>query len=736
MTGTIDITDVEQLADARRLQQTGETDAAEALCRKSLENESHHTPEFAILLAIVLLLERRETDEALGLVADAQNFIPASTAARSDKGFVLLLSGDTEGAHELLSQATDAPDADAAAYNRLATLHLMMGNLESAEHNFREAILRDPGRAEVHSNLGGVMVRQEKLDEALRQYDHAILLKPDLRQALDGRAAVLIVLDRIDEAIDRLRDELAKDPDSLDSRRRLSRVLTLNDRYQEAEDQLREIIKRDDKDITAYGELAALLFRQDRYILTYRVLKGALEIEPENIDFLTLLARCQTEIRRYDDARETIETVTAIEPKAPGLFVARADLAIAESEFEIAETLLREGAELYPGSPEMLSQLGYTLMWIGKLDEAVELFERAAQINPSALAALVQARKFPEDEAVISRMVSFAKSPLIPSEARSAMNFALANLYENRKDFGAAFLHVREANTLTQKVINFTPDHYTTRVNAIIEIFDEALFDRCAGMGSESERPVFVCGMPRSGTTLAEQVFASHDDIFGAGELGFIPAITGLMPTVLGDKRPYPLCMSGFSTRTAEHAAAYYLEKIYEHDTAAARVVDKLPHNFMQLGLIAILFPRAKIIHLNRDPRDTAISNYFQNFAAKRGGMGYAFDLENIGHMINDHDRMMDHWRAVLPVPIFELSYEQLVADPEPVTKELFAFIGIPWQESVLEFHKTDRAVRTASVWQVRQPIYTSSTEKWRRYEEYLDPLNQVLENPQGKMES
>lgn len=727
MTNSIDGSDRVGLDKARRLQQTGEMEAAEKICRDRLATESEFRPEFALLLAAILLIEERETEYALKLLADNEDISPSSSAATSDLGLVLFLAGNLSGALTRLSAAVASPDADAAAYNRLGALYLLGGNLDDSEKAFREAVLRDPSRAEVQSNLAGILVRQQKLDEALAQYDHALSLNSELQQAIDGRAAALIALDRIDEAIDRFREELAADPDSLTTRRRLARILTLDDRYQEAEDQLREIITREPEDMAARGELTALLYRQDRYIIAYHELKNALEVEPENIALLSLLARTQVDLRRFDEARDSIATVTEIDPQAPDLFIARADLAIAEDAYDTAEELLRESIDLYPGSAELLSQLGFTLLWIGKLDEAIEMFERAAQLNPSALAALVHARRFPEDPEVVDRMATFAANPLVPTEARSSMNFALATLYENKKDFGKAFEHVNEANGLTQRIINYEPGYTTTRVDAILRMFDRDLFERCLGMGSESERPVFVCGMPRSGTTLAEQVLASHDDVFGAGELGFLPAITGLMPTVLKDKRPYPLCMPNFTSRTAEHAAAYYLEKIAEHDTKAARVVDKLPHNFMQLGLIAILFPRAKIIHLNRDPRDTAVSNYFQNFAAKRGGMGYAFNLENIGHMLNDHDRMMAHWHEVLPIPIYELSYEALVDDPEPVTQALFEFIGLPWQKNVLEFHKTERAVRTASVWQVRQPIYTSSKEKWRRYEDHLGPLNNIL---------
>jgi hypothetical protein len=201
------------------------------------------------------------------------------------------------------------------------------------------------------------------------------------------------------------------------------------------------------------------------------------------------------------------------------------------------------------------------------------------------------------------------------------------------------------------------------------------------------------------------------------------------MPKVLKDKRPYPVCLDKLTPHLRTEAARFYLKGLQNYDTEHAYVVDKMPHNFMQLGLIALIFPKAKIIHVQRDPRDTAVSNFQQNFKAKHGGLGYAFDLEKTALQLNDYNRMMAHWREVLPIPMCEFRYEDLVSAQDEWSKKLLEFVGVEWDISVHDFHKTERAVRTASVSQVRQPIYQTSKQKWRKYEAYLQPLLDNLDS-------
>jgi hypothetical protein len=236
--------------------------------------------------------------------------------------------------------------------------------------------------------------------------------------------------------------------------------------------------------------------------------------------------------------------------------------------------------------------------------------------------------------------------------------------------------------------------------------------------------------MPRSGTTLVEQILAGHSQIHGAGELGVIPStIAGLerWERTTGSGRHYPDCVDDLSADVVAGITASLLKELRETlpDNAPEirHVVDKLPHNFENIGLIKLLFPNARIISVRRDPRDIAISNYFTDYAAKHGGMGFAYNLQWIGEQLADHNLMMHHWNQLFPGDILEVRYEDVVSEPEREARRLLDYVGVQWEPQVLDTSELDRPVKTASVWQVRQPIYQTARERWRRYADFLTPL-------------
>ncbi len=718
------------LNNIRLLHQSGDLESAKAALEDLLQEEISRHPAFMALYGVVLL-HSGKGEKAKEMIQESARKTPLTSVWASDLGFAHFLMGEPDQALKTLELAIALPCPDAAAYTRLGATRLVRSDLEGAEKAFKEAVLRDPERAEVHSNLGGIMVRLGKLNEALSHYERALSIKPDMAQAVSGRSALLVALERADEAILELEEKLDNDPDSpesINARRHLAHILDAANRFEEACASLREAANLDDENVEVLLQLAALLFGRDRFISALGALNRASQLEPESLHVLTLKARVYSEMGRHEKAVETVEKAINAHPDEPSCLITRAVVRSAADDFEGAEDDLRHALDELPGSADAWGSLGHTLLLTGRLDEAVDCLERAAKLNPAALASLIEARSFPEDPDVIERMVQFADNPLPAKSPRAAMGFALSRLFEKQEDYDRAFAHADQANLLIQQTISYDPENYHGLVRRLREIFIPETFEKFRKDGSPSKRPVFVVGMPRSGTTLTEQILCSHPDVFGAGELGFVPAITHLMPRVLKTKNPYPLCMHLFQKWMAGHGATYYLKKIVKMDDRSLRVVDKLPHNFLHLGLMAIIFPEATIIHVKRDFRDIAVSNYFTNFKHKHGGMGYAFDLCNIGRMINDYRRIMDHWRRVLPIPMFELQYEELVENYEDKTRELLQFVGLDWDDSIMDFHKTQRAVKTASAWQVRQPLYSSSKERWRKYEKFLGPLMETLE--------
>jgi tetratricopeptide (TPR) repeat protein len=715
----------EALDAARQLQRAGRLEEAEAACRVLLgpANGADETA-IRILLALILIQQDRahEADEMIGDLSPTTDMF-----AISDFGLVTLLRGDPARARELLQQVTASAQADYAAFARLGSALLLEGDLEGGEAAIREALQRSPEHPLVLSNLGGALMRQNKVEEAMQAYEAALRLNPDFHIAEKGRTGALLMLDRADELLEEIEGHLDKEPGSIEWVLRRSQILVAVERLEEARDVYRDLVERHPNELAYRLPLAALHTREEQHYMALKVLRKADQDFPDRADVLNMLARTYNNMKHNDKAYEVIARVMELSPEQPAGLMTRAAIHSENDRYAEAEADLRQVLETHPGIAEAWSLLGHTLLWTGRLDEAVECMERAAKINPGALAALVEARSIPDDPKVIELMGHYAVHRVLPSDARASMNFALIKVFEKNKQYARAFECADEGNRLQREKIKHDHRKYSARTDEITRVFSGDLFRRLEGLGNFSERPVFVVGMPRSGTTLTEQLLSSHPEVFGAGELGVIPAITNLMPSVLKIRQHYPRCMQRATQRTIDHAATYYLQALLRRDSQARRVVDKLPHNFMHLGLIAILFPYAKIIHIRRELRDLAVSNYFTNFKMKRGGMGYAFDLAEIGHMINDYRRIMDHWRTVLPIEMYEFDYEALISDPEQGAKQLISHVGLAWDPAVMDFNKQDRAVRTASVWQVRQPIYKTSRGRWKNYQEFLAPLDDVL---------
>ena len=416
-------------------------------------------------------------------------------------------------------------------------------------------------------------------------------------------------------------------------------------------------------------------------------------------------------------------------------------------KFELAESLFCEVLEQNPWFVPALTGLGQMQMQRGNIDEAIALYEKVKTVNPAqGYSALINARQFPQDEETLQRMERAARQPGLEGRVKSGLLLQIASACEKRKEYDRAFALAEESNNAQRKQLRYDPKEHRNYCFRIRSRYSKALYEHRKGCGVDSTLPVFVLGMPRSGTTLVEQIIAGHSQIFGAGELGVIPSrIQGLnrWERHVGSGRHYPDCVDDLSPYICQGIANGVLDELRElaseDKPGAQHVVDKLPHNFENIGLIKLLFPNARIISVRRDPRDIAMSNYFTDFQAKHGGMGFAYDLTWIGEQLADHNLLMHHWNQLFPGEILEVNYEDVVNDLEGSARKMLDYIGVEWEEQVLGFNELERPVKTASVWQVRQPIYKTSKAKWKRYQKHLTPLikgtnAQILPDPINDM--
>ncbi len=531
--------------------------------------------------------------------------------------------------------------------------------------------------------------------------------------------------------------------------------------WAEAEAAYRALLEMDPGQAVIWQNLGRLLLENGHYPDAMDALEQALELEPNSVELALLSGRVWIGLSDFAEAAKWFQRVIRIDSenadahcqlgvitldigdpekaevqfrellaKHPEHIGARHGLARALLDQGDAEGSVREHREairLRPNSSTLLASLGQTLSNCGDLDGAVERFREALELNPKSIPALgglatTLRGKLPDDE--IEPMERLLAEPELTSDRRSVLHYGLGQVYDGRGDTTRAAAHVQEANRQrTRSEMHrddvYDPAEYRRYIDGLIAQFTPAYFRRTKGYGSDSRRPIFIVGMPRSGTTLVEQVLASHPAVFGAGERRFVNLSFSALPSATGLKKAPAQCLPIVSAGIVRKLADWHLEQLSKIDADRVRVADKMPDNYSLLGWIATLFPKATILHCTRDVRDVALSCWVTNFSQIR----WANDLGHLAERVNEYRRVMRHYRKVLPVPVLEVPYEQMVADLEATTRKMLDFAKLDWDARCLNFHETQRLVKTASVAQVRQPIYKESVARWKRYEAALQPF-------------
>ena len=374
----------------------------------------------------------------------------------------------------------------------------------------------------------------------------------------------------------------------------------------------------------------------------------------------------------------------------------------------------------------VLGELARLYLISGKNSQALAFFKKAFSLNPSdprnfhGLMKLDRSLITDEKIGDVKKMLA-VKS--LPSNTQASFYFGLGTLFDGDGDYNQAFANYSTANIV--KGLSYDAEKNEKFVDDLLKVFSGEFFDNFAARGSESEAPVFIVGMPRSGSTLVEQIISSHSRVVAAGELSLIENMLLVIPKRMNTIVPYPDCLGVNSQKVMTELATIYESHIHElMQHAEIRVTDKMPSNFMHLGLIALLFPNAKIIHCKRHPLDVCLSCYFTNFAGKHD---YSGALHDLAHYYQQYQRLMSHWKEVLPLQIHEIEYENLIEQQEAESKSLIDFIGLEWESCCQDFHRTERNVYTASVVQVRKPLYRTSVDRWHHYDKYLQNLKKDL---------
>jgi tetratricopeptide (TPR) repeat protein len=486
----------------------------------------------------------------------------------------------------------------------------------------------------------------------------------------------------------------------------------------EAERICQQVLAVDPRHAESLHLLGMIAFQKPRYDSAVDLITRAIAIDAQTASYHSNLGLVLRHLKRLDEAESSFRRALDINPDYPE---AHNNLGLALEDKGLLDGAIacyRRALDLKPDYSQANNNLGFALKILGRFEEAFAALERAIYrgVDPCiSYYGLSNCRKFtPADQNLVSDIMSVLQNPKISDAGRSLLHFALGKIFDDLAEYQIAIQHFDEGNRLGRGRHHADRAHYGTLVDWLIGAFPKQALRTLAA--SDSELPILIVGMPRSGTTLAEQILSSHPRVAAGGELDF-----WLHRANWIGKRP----LSHLNAAAEQDVIRDYLGLLTSVSPDAMRITDKMPYNFPFLGIVHRLFPRARIIHCRRNPVDTALSIYFNRFPQ---GIDFTFSRNDIVFYYQAYARLMAHWRKMLPPDQFlEIDYERLVADQESVSRHMVEFCGLDWNETCLTFHETDRPIMTLSAWQVRQPIYGHSVERWRRYEPWLGEFRRLL---------
>jgi tetratricopeptide (TPR) repeat protein len=630
-------------------------------------------------------LQQAERLYEVVLAADARNF-----EALYRLGLVRLQQGRFADAARLFRQALKVERRSVDALHHLAVAIAGSGRHQEAVRLYEKVLLVQPDHPEAHNNLAHSLQVLGRNDQAMAHYETALAIRPGYPEARNNLGAILQTLGRTAEALAHYQMALAARPTYAEAHKNLGNALDALGRHADA---------------AAHYE-------------------KAIALRPHDIEALIGLGRAFDKLDRPEAAISQFEKVLTVDPDNVG---ARNNLggvihALGRSDEAIGH--YRRALAVKPDDVEAHSKLGDALLAVGRLREANDAMERAVDLSPRKAGYywnLANSKRFGADDRHFAAMKALPPDSL-DDEERIDLHFALAKAHGDVGDHETSFRHLVEGNALMRQRVAYDEAFALGRLERMRDAFTAELMRHKGGLGDPSTVPVFIVGMPRSGTTLIEQILASHPRVFGAGELREMANLAERVRDA--DGTPLPEAVATMSGEQLRRLGGDYLATVRRLAPSADRITDKMPGNFALAGLIQLALPNARIIHASRDLRDTAFSCFSLLFTR---GQIYSYDLAELGRYCRAHHELMEHWRAVMPGVILQVRYEQVVDDLEQQARRIVAHCGLPWDDACLAFHRTDRAVRTASASQVRQPIYRSSIGRWRPHESRLQPLLREL---------
>ncbi len=689
--GRVNVTPEKAVQMAAKLYGEGKLAQAERVCRQVVQARPGNADAHNILGATLQALGRGA--DALAQLRIAVKLAPQAASLRANLGEILRQNGESEEATAELEKAIEFEPGNAQALNNLGIIQYDRGKFADAVDYYRRALAIAPAMAEALNNLGNALRVTGDIDGAVNAYQDALMRREIYPEAYNNLGTLLHQDRKLDEAEYALKKAIAQKPGYIE----------------------------------AHNNLANLYVAQKKEVEALRVLGDALKIAPTNPQTLLITARIQLRRSNFPAAEQATRAVLQQHPDNAEALTVLGQVLHETDRYDEAIGVLAKAVEANPRNPESLNFYGVALKSVGRLADARDYILKALNLNDSMFGAyanlndLVDFSKG-EGEELFNRMEAiFEASANHEAEQLLPLHFAYAKALDDRGEHERALKHYIMGGRMKRAQLNYDEKETFDFFDAIREAFPKRVFEDRKYAGLDDERPVLIIGMPRSGSTLVEQILSSHPKVYGAGEVKYLSRAIGQLRDRLPSLPKFPQMMAKVTPAQLDMVAKKYLEALTTGAGNAKRVTDKLLTNYFFVGLIHLLYPKAKFVNTLRDPVDTCLSGFTKLF---KDDMPHSYDLAELGRYYCKYRELMEHWQSVLPEGVLTtVQYEDVVADTENQARALIDFIGLNWDPKCLEFHKSDRPVKTASVAQVRKPIYNTAVNRWKKYGAGLQPL-------------
>ena len=696
-------------------------------------------PGQALSAAQALMLA--EQQRRAGYVARAEELCRAALAAEPDNadaahllGIIAHQSGKLGEAIEHVGRAAGLAPDQPLYHANLGEMCRLAGRIDEAVSHGRRAVALKPDYPEALSNLGIAHYDQGQYDQSIGCYDRALALQPDYVEAHSNRGNTLRALKRLTEAEAAHRRAIELRPGFAAGWNNLGTTLRDLKRPEEAERAYRIALADLPNDPETLDNVALAVKDLDRLDEAAELLRRALAIEARSDKIHVHYASVLIDQKKVDEAAAAAEHAVALNPDNHDAFNLMGRVAFERGALDKAIAHFRRALEIKPDLADAYNNMGNVLKELGRLADARTAFLKALELDPTQSGVyvnLADSTTFAADDPHLAAMQALAaQRDGLSATDRVHLDFALAKAFADLKRHNRSFEHLLRGNAGKRAMINYDEAAAMALFDRIEAAFTPELIAAKSGFGDPSSVPIFVLGMPRSGTTLVEQILASHARVHGAGELKTFNEVVDSVHGPDGAALLFPDFVPALEAAQIRAIGARYLAQIRELALGSPHITDKMPSNYYFAGLIHLALPNARIIHTVRDPIDTCISCFSKLFTAAQS---HTYDLGELGRYYRRYQGLMAHWRRVLPAGrILDVRYEDVVADLEGQARHIIAHCGLEWDPRCLAFHATERPVRTASATQVRRPIYGSAIGRWRVYQEFLGPLLTELSDVHG----